>query len=283
MYVIAGVSGHVGSVVASELLAKGKAIKVIVRDSEKGKAWSSKGAEVAVGSLADSGFLAQALKGATGFFTLLPPDFGAAHIFEYQKRTSDAIAGAVKHTKVSHVVMLSSVGAELESGTGPIRGLNYLEKVLGETGTQLTAIRAGYFQENVGNMLAPAKAQGIFPNFTPSQDYPMPMIATQDIGVLAAECLLAPQAETIDLVGPAYSIRQLAEKLGSALGKPLQIVDVPPEQHVGAMLQAGMPAPWAESFAEMYAAFGAGKVTPKGDRLVQGTTTLDEVIKTLVG
>jgi len=60
-------------------------------------------------------------------------------------------------------------------------------------------------------------------------------------------------------------------------------VDIPPEQHVGAMLQAGMPAPWAESYAEMYAAFSAGKVTPKGDRLVQGTTTLDEVIKTLVG
>ncbi len=235
-----------------------------------------------MGSLEDSSFLAQALKGATGFFTLLPPNFGVANVYEYQKRTADVIAEAVKLAKVPHVVILSSSGAELENGTGPIRGLHYLEKVLGETGAKVTAIRAGYFQENVGNMLAPARAQGIFPNFMPSQDYPMPMIATKDIGQLAADCLLTPKAETVDLLGPAYSIRQIAEKLGTALGKPLQIVDIPPEQHVGAMLQAGMPAPWAESFAEMYSAFSTGKITPQGDRIAQGTTTLDEVIKTLV-
>jgi hypothetical protein len=44
MYVIAGVTEHVGSVAAKELLAKKKPVKVIVRDAKKGETWSKQGA-----------------------------------------------------------------------------------------------------------------------------------------------------------------------------------------------------------------------------------------------
>jgi uncharacterized protein YbjT (DUF2867 family) len=284
MFVIAGVTGHVGSVVAEKLLAKGQKIKVIVRDSGKGAAWSKKGAEVAVGALDDPAFVAGALRGATGFFTLLPPDYRATDFFGSQKKMADAIAGAVKTSGVAHVVMLSSVGADQPSGTGPIKGLHYLENALRATGTKLTAIRAGSFQENVGMSLAPARAKGIFPSMSPSADYPVPMIATKDIGALAADSLLAPPAksEIVDLLGPAYSNREVAEKLGAALGKTLTVVDVPQAGWVEAFKQGGFPESIAEVFAEMYGAFASGKITPKGDRLVQGKTTLDEVVKAVV-
>jgi uncharacterized protein YbjT (DUF2867 family) len=284
MFVIAGVTGHVGSVVASELLAKGQKIKVIVRDAAKGEAWSKRGAEVAVGELGDTAFLTSALKGASGFFTLLPPNFAAPDFYAFQRATADSIAAAVKASGVPHVVILSSVGADLATGNGPIKGLHYLEGALRATGAALTAVRAGYFQENVGNSLTPAKAMGIFPNFAPSADYPMPQIATKDIGLTAAAALLspAPGGEIIDLHGPSYSIRQVAEKLGNALGKTLQIVDIPQEGWVGAMMQGGMSQHVAEVFAEMYAGFASGNIRPGGGRFVQGTTTLDEVIPTLV-
>lgn len=284
MFVIAGVTGHVGSVVAEQLLAKGQKVKVLVRDSGKGEAWSKKGAEVAVGELGDSAFLTGALRGASGFFTLLPPNFGAADFYAFQRATAASIADAVKAAGVPHVVILSSVGADLAEGNGPIKGLFHLENALRATGTKLSAIRAGYFQENVGNSLAPAKGMGIFPNFAPSADYPMPMIATKDIGQLAADTLLAPpaQSETVDLHGPAYSIREVAQKLGAALGKELQVVDVPAAGHVDALMQGGFSKQVAEIFAEMYAGFGSGAIRPCGDRMVQGKTTLDEVLKTLV-
>jgi uncharacterized protein YbjT (DUF2867 family) len=195
MFVIAGVTGHVGSVAAEKLLAKGQKIKVVVRDAGKGASWSKKGAEVAVGSLDDQAFLAGALRGAKGFFTLLPPNYQATDFFASQKKTADVIAAAVKASGVAHVVMLSSIGADHPAGTGPIQGLHYLENALRATGTQLTAIRAGSFQENVGLSLAPAKAKGIFPSFGPA-DYPVPMIATKDIGALVAESLLAPSAKS---------------------------------------------------------------------------------------
>jgi len=44
MYVIAGVTEHVESVAAKELLAKKKPVKVIVPDAKKGETWSKQGA-----------------------------------------------------------------------------------------------------------------------------------------------------------------------------------------------------------------------------------------------
>jgi uncharacterized protein YbjT (DUF2867 family) len=284
MFVVAGVTGHVGSVVAEELLAKGQKVKVIVRGAEKGAAWSKKGAEVAQGSLGDQAFLASALQGATGFFALLPPDYTVTDFYAYQRVTADAIAGAVKASRVGHVVLLSSVGADIDHSNGPIKGLNYLENALRATGVKLTAIRAGMFQENVGQAVAPAKHMGMYFNFLPSADFPAPMIATRDIGALAAAELLSPtsKSEIIDLHGPAYSQRQIAQKLGAALGKDLQIVDVPQAGWIDAFKQGGLSAQMAESMAEMYGGFQSGAVSPKGDRMVQGKTELDEVIKALV-
>jgi uncharacterized protein YbjT (DUF2867 family) len=271
-------------VVAKELLAHGEKVKVFLRDSAKGAEWSKQGAEVAIGSLDDSKALATALKGATGFFTLLPPNYTlTTAIYPAQVKSADSIAAAVKESGIGHVAILSSVGADLDAGTGPIKGLHYLEKVLRATGVKLSAVRAGYFQENAGNVLAAAKGAGIFPNMTPSADYPMPMIATRDIGVVIAHQLMFPPAksEVVDLHGPSYSIRQVAEALGTALGKKLNIVDVPPAEQVGAMTKAGMPPAWAESFAEMNAGFASGKINPVGDRLVMGRTTLDTVIRAI--
>lgn len=283
MFVVAGVTGHVGAVVATKLLAEGKKIKVLVRDAKKGEEWSKKGAEVAVGSLSNQAFLTGALKGAEGFFTLVPPDYTAADFYASQRKTADSIAGAAKASCVPHVVILSSIGADLSEGNGPIKGLNYLETALRTAGVKLSAIRAGSFQENVFNSLKPAKEMGIYPNFVPSADYAMPMIATKDIGLLAATSLLSPPAksETIDLQGPSYTHRQVAEKLGKRLGKTLQIVDIPAAGHVEAMMKGGMPKPFAEIYAEMYAGFASGKIKPVGDRMVTGKTELDEVIATV--
>jgi len=284
MIVIAGVSGHVGSTAATELLSKKAKIKVLVRDAKKGESWSQRGAEVAVTSLDDQAGLTAALKGATGFFALLPPNFGTQALYADQRKQADTIAAAVKDAGVPHVVLLSSIGADVAEGNGPIKGLNYLEKVLREAGTKLTAIRAGAFQENVAHAIAPATKMGMYFNFAPSADYPMPQIATHDIGMLVASSLLDPSAksEVVDLHGPAYSNRQVAEKLGTRLGKTLKIVDIAPADYVATLLQAGMPPEWANAYAEMYNGFGSGKLRPIGDRLVEGKTTLDATLDQLV-
>lgn len=283
-YVIVGATGHVGSVVASELLAQGEPIKVIVRDSKKAIAWSGRGAEVAEGSLEDRSFLAGALRGAAGFFTLLPPILGNEDLYTAQRRMADSIAAEVKESGVPHVVMLSSIGADLDEGTGPIKGLHYLENALRATGTKLTAIRATYFQENIANVVPVAERFGVYPNLLPSPDLAIPMVATRDVGRLAAKLLRnpPPKSDVVYLAGPSYSIRQVAEKLGEALGRKLEINNIPPSNQVATLTQAGLPLPMAEAIAEMNAALVAGRITPKADRTEMGTTPIDEVLRTLV-
>ncbi len=283
MFVVAGASGHVGAVVAKELLAKGEPVKVLVRDPEKGLAWSKQGAEVAVASIEDEAALTIALRGAQGLFVLLPPNFAVQDFYGWQRTTGQTVANAVKAAGVRHVVLLSSVGADLGEGNGPIKGLFHLENALRATGAVVTAIRAGLFQENVANNLKPAREAGIYPNFSASAEYPLPMIATKDIGQLAAEELTKRphESEIIDLHGPAYTTNQVAEKLGAALGKPLQVVNVPQAAWLTTLLQAGLPQPLAEAYTEMYTGFGTGKIQPKGKRLVQGKIELDETIKQL--
>jgi uncharacterized protein YbjT (DUF2867 family) len=283
MFVIAGVTGHVGGVAARELLAAKQPVKVIVRDAAKGKDWAAKGAEVAVGKLDDREFLASTLKGAKGFFTLLPPDYAAPDFYAYQRKTADTIAGAVKASGVPHVVLLSSIGADVGEGNGPIKGLHYFENALRATGTKLTSIRASYFAENLGQQLAPAKAQGVFPNFGDSADFPLPMIATKDIGKQVALELQKPQAKSdnLDLLGPAVSMGQAAEKMGKALGKQLNVVNIPQAGWIPAFVQAGISQQFAGIMAEMLAFFASGKLALKGDRVIQATTPIDDVIAEL--
>jgi uncharacterized protein YbjT (DUF2867 family) len=288
LYVVAGATGHVGSVVADELLRSGKKVRVIVRSAEKGAGWNERGAELAVGSLSDPEFLAKALTGASGFFALLPPDSRTSEDEDFyvaQRRNADTIALAVRRSGVPLVVLLSSIGADLPSGTGPIQNLHYLENRLRAGDTKLVAIRAAYFQENLAGVVPAARQAGVYPNFLPSPDTAVPMVATRDIGRLAANILQSPPeaGETIDLLGPGYTPRQLAEKLGSALGKTLHILDIPAAGHVQALMEAGLPRSIAEVYAELYAALGSGVLQPHGDRTEHGPTPIDEILPTLVG
>lgn len=284
MFAIAGVTGHVGSKVAEDLLAAGESIEVLVRDAAKGERFAERGAEVAVLDLGDRKALAAALEGASGFFCLLPPDYAAEDFYAYQCRVADAIAGAVADSGVPHVVLLSSIGADVAEGTGPIRGLYYLENELRETGAVVSAMRPAYFQENVGALVRAARHAGIVPNFGVPADVAYPMIATRDIGAAVAAQLRSPppESEAVDLLGPSYTTRQVADVLGEALGKKLEVVDLERDKWAPTLVGAGFPTQVAELFAEMYDAARRGVLAPRGDRQIVGDTALADTVETLV-
>ncbi len=283
-YVVAGVTGHVGSGAADRLLADGRRVRVIVRDAARGAKWAHRGAELAVGSLGDAGFLARALEGAVGAFVLLP---GTAMDPAYPDSLlplADAIAEGVKAGRVPHVVALSSLGADLERGTGPVRVLHHFEQVLAATGTRLTAVRASWFQENLGAVLPAARAGGIFPSMMPSADFAFPRIATRDIGPVAAKTLLVKPVrnEVVDVVGPSHSDREIAGVLGRLLGMDLRVFEVPAAAQAATLVQAGIPPSGAKALAELNAAIGAELLVPRGDRRVDGTTPVEETLRAIL-
>jgi uncharacterized protein YbjT (DUF2867 family) len=281
-FVVAGVTGRVGRAAAEDLLARGLRPRVIVRDEGRAAAWRTRDAEAVVGSLDDETFVTRTLTGADGFFTLLPENVAPDDFHGARRRMADAIAGAVRASGVPHVVMHSAVAAVLPSGNGPAADLHYLEQRLRDSGATLSALRACLLQDNVRDAIQPARDAGVFPTLLPSADLPVPMIAASDAGRFAARALLNPPAasEIVDLMGPRYSIREVADRLGAALGRRLEVVTIPPERHVAALMEAGVPRQFAEAVAEMFAAFAAGRLAPAGDRTEHGTTPIDDVIAT---
>jgi uncharacterized protein YbjT (DUF2867 family) len=283
-YVVGGATGRVGSVVAAELLARHQAVTVIVRNEERGLEWARRGADVSVGSLDDRAFVARAVHGAAGFFTLLPENVAPDDFHGTRRRMADAIAGGVQDGGVPHVVMLSAIAASLPDGNGPAKDLHYCERQLATHAKQVTLLRACYFQDNVSAAIPSAVHGGVYPNFLASADAPIPMTATGDIGRFAANALLNPpqRTETIDVLGPPYTIRQVAEALGRVLGKDLEVVDIPAARQSDTLVEAGIPRPIADAVAEMFAAFNAGLIKPQGDRCLVGATMIEEVIRRYV-
>jgi uncharacterized protein YbjT (DUF2867 family) len=283
-FVVAGATGRVGSVVAGDLLDRGHDVTVVVRDAARGERWIERGATVAVGTLGDAPFLTGVLRDADGFFALLPEDPAARDFHGARRHIADAIAAAVQASGVPHVLLLSAIAASLPEGNGPAKGLHYLENVLRNACERLTVVRACWLQENVGAALQPATHAGIYPNFMPSADIPFPTIATRDVGHIVADLLEDGSAagQVIDLVGPMYSVRGISDALGVALGRPLQVVDIPADAHVETLVQAGLSPSFAEAVAELYACFAAGRVRPAGHRSLAGSTTLEELLPTLL-
>jgi uncharacterized protein YbjT (DUF2867 family) len=274
----------VGSVVANELLGHGDGVTVIVRGPQAAGAWERRGAQAVVGSLGDQAILTRVLRGAAGFFAILPEDASADDFHGVRRGIASAMAAAVGVSGVPHVVLLSAVAAVLPDGNGPAKDLHYLENALRATGTSVTALRAAWFQENIAMVIQPAMHAGIYPNMMPSADITFPTIATRDVGRIAAGLLRNPpqSSEVVDLFGPSYSVSQQADALGAALGKTLQIVDIPAAGHIAALTQAGLSRSFAESVAELYACFAAQRITPQGDRSLAATTTLEEVLPGLL-
>jgi uncharacterized protein YbjT (DUF2867 family) len=126
MYVILGASGNTGSIIADFLLSKGQKVRVVGREAGRLQRFVRKGAEAFTADMTDAAALTKAFGGARAAYVLLPPITSR----EDQERESDAIAKAVKASGLRHAVYLSSYGAHVPQGTGPVTGLHSAEEKL---------------------------------------------------------------------------------------------------------------------------------------------------------
>jgi uncharacterized protein YbjT (DUF2867 family) len=283
-YVVAGVSGQTGRVVAETLLAQGKSVRVIVRDAAKGQPWQAKGASVAVADLGDAAGLSQALRGAEGAYLLIPPNMATPKFTAYQHATADSIVAALQATEVPHVVLLSSIAAHRPDGTGPIKGMYYAEaKLRSLQNTRSTFLRASYFMENLGASLSQL-GQGLLTSFIPG-DYSFEMVATADIGAAAAGLLVegASKTNVVDLAGPRRSFNDVAAVLSKLLGKPIQVAVAPTSVIATTFQSFGFQPELANLYQEMIEGMLSGHVAfEPGQRKLTGPTDLEPVLKKLL-
>jgi uncharacterized protein YbjT (DUF2867 family) len=285
MYVITGASGHIGGKIAEQLLASGKQVKAIARTRSKLAHLEAKGAEIAEGDLQDSVFLAKNFVGAEGVFVLIPPDLRTDNVNSHQDQVGNAITKAIAESGVRFVVNLSSWGAHLPKGNGPIAGLHRQEERLNAlTGVNILHLRPGYFMENVMNNIPIIKNMGI--NGSPMKgDMPIFQIATKDIAAYAAKRLEQKDVSgkvVQELLGPRdLSMQEATRAIGAAIGKPeLPYVQFSYEDALKGMMGAGISRNVAESFVEMNQGFNDG-VMGKTVRNAGNTTptTIEEFAK----
>jgi uncharacterized protein YbjT (DUF2867 family) len=264
MYAITGATGNTGSVIANHLFTRGQKVRAIGRDLNRLQPLVARGAEPFTAELTDAARLTKAFSGTQAVYAMIPPSMASEDYRAYQDRVAEAIATAIERSGVKFVVSLSSIGADKSDKTGPVVGLHHLEQRLDRIpGINVLHLRAGYFMENT---LAQAR---IIPK--------LPMIATRDIGVFAAEALSRLDftgQRTRELLGQRdISMAEVTTIIGKAIGKPdLSYVQAGDEQLRPALIQMGMSRNIADLILELSAALNSGHVRALEPRSAVNTT-----------
>ena len=277
MYVITGATGHTGSAVSEKLLATGAKVRVIGRDAKRLERFAQKGAEAVVADMIDTAALQKAFSGARAVYVVMPPNLSAEDVRAYQEQVTDSLAAAIRNNGIGYAVAVSSTGADKSYGTGPVLGVHSLEKKLESIdGLNALSLRCGYFMENLLPQIAIIQSLGFMAGPVRT-DVPLPMIATSDIGAVAAESLAKLDfvgMQTRELLGARHvTYTEAAKIIGVAIGKPdLTYKQLPGSVLKPAMMRMGMSSNMVDLLLEMSEALNSGHMMSQEPRSARNTT-----------
>ncbi|WP_321796792.1 NmrA family NAD(P)-binding protein [Caballeronia sp. J97] len=283
MYVITGITGQVGGALANALLKAGKPVRAVVRDENKGMVWSARGCEVALATMTDADALARAFEGAEAVFILPPPEFDPAPRFPEAREVIETIVAAIARARPRRIVCLSTIGAQAVQ-INLLTQRTLLEEALRKQSIPVTFLRPGWFMENCAWDVDSARDEGILHSFLQPLDRAIPMIATEDIGELAAKLMLEEWtgARIVELEGQQRtSPNDIAAAFSAVLGKPVRAQAVPRETWETLFVSQGMKHPMPR--IRMLDGFNEGWIDFEGRRedILKGKTPLVDVIRKL--
>jgi uncharacterized protein YbjT (DUF2867 family) len=264
-YAITGSTGQISKPIIKALVSAGHEVTVITSKHDRAMQIESLGAKAAVGSIEDTAFLTKAFSGAHAVYTMVPPVQTVQNWKEYIGRIGENYAAAVSANKIKYVVNLSSIGAHLADGAGPVSGLHRAEEALNSLAdTNIIHLRPAYFYTNLFNMIGLVKNMGIVGNNFSMQDKTFPIVHPSDIAAVAIDELL-----TLNFSGHRFqyiasdevSTNDIAAAIGAAIDKPdLKWVEFTDDQATQGAVQAGLPKELAENYTEMGHALKTGKM-----------------------
>jgi uncharacterized protein YbjT (DUF2867 family) len=275
MYTILGATGNVGRKIADILIKKGETVRLVARSIDRLRPFVAKHAVAFAGDAMDTEFLVKAFVGADAVFTLLPSNIGTENGLAYADKIGESIARALKVAKVKYVVNLSSVGAELPEGTGPIIGLHRQEERLNNIrGLNVLHLRAAFFMENQLMNIDLIKSRGITGSAIRG-DIKFSMIATKDVAAFAAERLVK-----CDFTGSSIryllgqrdlSLIEATEIISRKINNPaLVYVMFPYDEAAKGLMSAGLSPDMSRLYVEMSKALNDGRIIAK--RTAENTT-----------
>jgi len=280
MYVVTGITGQVGGVVARALLAYGRKVRAVVRSAGKGAAWKERGCEIAVVDLSDATATTEAFRGASAVFLLLPPIFDPSPGFPEFRALAEVLRSALLAARPNRLVVLSTIGAQAAQ-SNLLTQLGLVEHTLGDLPIPVAFLRAAWFMENSA-WDVPAAREGKVRSFLQPLDKPVPMVATADIGRLAATMMQEDWSgkRIVELEGPRrVRPSEVAEAFARALGHPVDAEIVSRDSWESLFLAQGMKNPGPRM--RMLDGFNEGWIEFEGPSR-KGETTVETVIAELV-
>jgi len=285
MYTITGITGKVGGTLARKLLEAKLPVRAVMRDAAKGQTWVDQGAEVAIAEMEDAKALAQAFAGSEAVFILPPSEFDPEPGYPEAQKVIDAVVTALKKARPSRVLCLSTIGADAHENN-LLTQRTMMEEALSTLSIPLTFLRPGWFLENSLWDVASARDEGVIRSFLQPADKPFAMVATEDIGRIAAELIQQDWTtgkRVVELEGPVrVSPNDLAKAFANALGHPVRVEIVPRDTWETLFRGQGMKNPLPRM--RMLDGFNEGWIDfpGNGDLALKGTVSVDTVIRNLV-
>jgi uncharacterized protein YbjT (DUF2867 family) len=287
MYTILGATGNVGRKISEMLIKKGDKVRLVARSIDRLRPFVGKQAEAFAGDAMNTEFLVKAFTGADAVFTMLPKNIKAEDGIAYADKIGMSIARALTLAKVKYVVNLSSVGAELPYGTGPVIGLHRQEERLNRiSGINVLHLRAAFFMENLLMNVDMIKSRGVNSSAIRG-DIKFPMIATKDIAIYAAErltkCDFSGSSVRYLLGQRDLSMIETTEIIGKKINKPaLVYVMIPYDEAEKGLMSAGLSFDVSRLYVEMAKAFNDSRMiskrTPEDTTPTSFEVFCDEVI-----
>lgn len=266
-------TGNIGQQVTQHLLAAGADLILLARHPEKLSDSVRQQAKIFQGSLTDTAFVVEATQAAEALFWVSPINFNVANTKVWYADLARAVTKAVQTHNIPYVVNLSSVGAHLPTGLGPISQLHSIEQHLNQVATNIIHLRPDFFMENYYYQLEALQNASVFFPFSGQQR--MAMVATRDIAAVAANLLLNRTWQghsIIGLHGVDISFDEAVTILSQVLGQPITHGKITFEQFQDTMLKQGASLDVAIQYTEMWRGLTHPDFTPAEPRTLETTT-----------
>lgn len=260
-YVITGSIGHISRPIVEELVRAGKDVRVVTSSVGRTTEIEDIGATALVGNVRDTAFLKTAFKNVDVVYTMIPPIWQTTNWIKSMNEVAESYAQALQDNDVKYVVNLSSVGADVSKGVGPVDGVHYFEKLLNTIpGQNIRHLRPAYFYSNLLTQIGMIKQAGIMgANFGEGEK--LFLTHTNDIATVALEELLNlkfSENSVRYIISDERSGKEIAQAIGNAIGITIPWIVFTDDQQKQGLLQAGLSETHAEHFTIMGRAIREG-------------------------
>ena len=263
--IVTGSLGHISMPLTVELVQKGHAVTVISSKADKKKDIEALGATAAIGSLEDVHFLTTTFTDADAVYTMIPPKGFLDQNFDviaYYDKIGTNYAQAIRQSGIKRVVHLSSIGAELDKGTGLILCHHNVEGILNNLSeVAITFMRPTSFHYNLYSFLPAIKSMGFIAANYGAKDK-IVWVSPIDIAAAIAEEIVTPLTgrKVLYVASDELTCNEVAGILGASIEKPdLKWILIPDEQVQSGLEAFGLSKQVAAALVELNASMHRGK------------------------